>query len=128
MKLLKNEISKIINEDMNLRNYINPETEKAFKMNEQQLQEATEVANLPSSQIFTVFDKKGLNYLPPVFQKNKGTAMRAISPLVNDPEHQFGKYDTDFELYYIGEYCESNGIILGSNKPEFVCNLSELKE
>ena len=48
--------------------------------------------------IFSVYDSKVEAYLQPFFMQTRGAAVRAITELVADPKHQFGKYPMDYTL------------------------------
>lgn len=57
--------------------------------------------------IFTVYDEKSEAYLQPFFFDTVGQAVRAISELVMDPQHSFGKHTADFSLFQLGEFDDS---------------------
>lgn len=63
------------------------------------------------SKIFTVYDVKTEAYLNPFFMATKGAAIRGFSELVNDPNHNFGKYPADFILFEIGSYDDQRGLV-----------------
>ena len=44
----------------------------------------------------------------------------------NDPEHEFSRYSSDYELYSLGEYDDNTGKI-ESTPPAHICNLNQLK-
>lgn len=56
--------------------------------------------------IFTVYDSKVEAYLQPFFMRSKGEAIRAFSELVNDPQHNFSKYPSDFTLFELAEFTD----------------------
>ena len=76
--------------------------------------------------IYTVYDEKAEAYLQPFYFEKLGQAKRAVADLVNDPDHQFGKHPSDFTLFFIGDFDDSNAEIIPDKKP--ICNLIELKE
>jgi len=57
--------------------------------------------------IYTVFDAKAEAYLLPFMLPTKGLAIRSFSELVNDPNHNFGKYPEDYTLFECGAYDDS---------------------
>lgn len=59
--------------------------------------------------VFTVFDVKANAHLQPFFSTTAGQAIRMFESSVNAPDHQFAKYPTDFTLFEVGEYDDSNG-------------------
>jgi len=62
-------------------------------------------------QIFSVYDSKVGAYLPPVFQRSKGEAIRAMEAALNEPSHAFAKTPDDFTLFHLGDYDDENGMI-----------------
>ncbi len=76
--------------------------------------------------IYLVRDAKQGVYLPPTCAVHLTEISRALTEIVNNPQHKFGKYTSDFELYYNGTMNEMTGEITSPEKPEFVLNLTEL--
>lgn len=64
--------------------------------------------------MYTVLDDKTDAYLTPFFCRARGEAMRNFMAAVSDPEHQFHKYAADFSLWEIGEWDDSNGLVVPS--------------
>lgn len=58
--------------------------------------------------VFCIFDSKTEAYMSPFFMKSKGEAIRALEGLVNDPQHNFGKYPGDFTLFELGSWDDSS--------------------
>ena len=59
---------------------------------------------------------------------NEATAVRAITDLVSDIDHEFGRHPEDYSLWYLGRYCEVTGTILSNlDDRKHVCNLIDLK-
>lgn len=67
--------------------------------------------------IFTVYDSKVEAYLPPFTSRSKGDAIRSISKMVNDPQHDFSKYAADFTLFELGEYLDDTAGIYPHKTP-----------
>lgn len=59
--------------------------------------------------VFSVYDSKAGAHLQPFFSPTKGTAVRSITELVRDEKHQFGKYPSDYTLFYLGEFEDTMG-------------------
>ena len=76
--------------------------------------------------VYTIFDVKAGAYLQPFFSLNSATAQRSIAQLVNDPTHTFGINVTDYSLFRIAEYDDSNAQFDLELGPVLVCNLVEL--
>lgn len=89
--------------------------------------------------IYAIRDKKMGTHFPPMYASHITELTRALTEIVNNSEHQFGKYSTDFELYQLGEFNEQTAEIKFTktnqatleieslNKPEFIMDLSQLK-
>lgn len=54
--------------------------------------------------IFSVYDSKVGAYLPPMFLRSKGEALRAFAAAAQSSEHQFCKYASDFTLFELGSF------------------------
>ena len=61
--------------------------------------------------IFTVFDQKAAAYLQPFFSPTVGTAVRAFSDTVNDPNSMLSKHPSDFTLFEIGGFDDQSGVV-----------------
>jgi len=79
------------------------------------------------NKIYTVYDQKAEAYLKPFFLKAHGEAIRAMTDLVSDPNHQFAKYSEDYTLFYLGEWNELDGVISMLQTKVNLGNLVELK-
>lgn len=49
----------------------------------------------------------------PIFVRAQGQAVRSFMDECKNPESQLNKYPNDYELYYIGEYQDETGTIMG---------------
>ena len=58
--------------------------------------------------IFGIYDSKAEAYLQPFFMKTKGEAIRGVTALVHDPNHNFNKHAADFTLFELGGFDDSN--------------------
>lgn len=52
--------------------------------------------------IFTVYDKAAGAFLPPMFMRSKGEAIRSFQDAVNASDHQFHRHAEDYVLYHLG--------------------------
>jgi len=59
--------------------------------------------------VFAVYDSAVGAYLQPFFMQSKGQAIRAWQDTINDPKTQFNAHPSDFTLFELGEYDDSNG-------------------
>lgn len=62
-------------------------------------------------EIFTVYDSAAKRYLQPFFAPTLEVAIRMFRELANKPEHQFGKYPSDYELRHIGSFDGETGTV-----------------
>lgn len=76
--------------------------------------------------IFTIFDNKALAYLQPFFSRNIATAIREITAVMSNPDHNFSTHCEDYSLFHIGDYDENTGKI-NAIAPVHIVNLNELQ-
>lgn len=65
-----------------------------------------------------VFDKAADVFMPMVFVRARGEAIRSFTDAMNDPNHQFAKNWEDFSLYLLCEYDDNLGLVTGRKEPE----------
>lgn len=63
------------------------------------------------STVYSVYDRTAKLYAAPFIEKNDGTAMRAITDVMRDPNHQFVQHCNDYALVKIAEYDDETGAI-----------------
>lgn len=63
------------------------------------------------TKIYSVFDAKAEAYLPPIFQRTHGEAIRSFESAVTQPDHQFHNHAEDYTLFHVGEFDDSTGAI-----------------
>ncbi len=78
--------------------------------------------------IFSIRDSKGEMYSPPFFQKTAGEAERNFKTLVNDQKSTVSQYPEDFDLYYLGEFDDSDGKIKNLDSPSHIAKAISLKQ
>lgn len=66
-------------------------------------------------QVFSVRDNAVMAYLPPFFSRSKGEAVRSFAEACNNREHQFFRHAHDYSLFWMGEFDDANGALLGGN-------------
>lgn len=59
--------------------------------------------------VYSVYDSKVGAYLPPIYFRSKGEAIRSFSTAAQDAKHDFGKYGEDYTLFELGEWDDNNG-------------------
>lgn len=62
-------------------------------------------------QIFSVFDSKVGAYLPPIFMRSRGEALRMFEAAVRDGNHDFAKFSSDYTLFHLGSFDDSTGLV-----------------
>lgn len=82
--------------------------------------------------IFTIYDEKAEQFLPPFALPQKGMASRTFQDCVNDTSHAFGRNPADYTLFQSGEFCSDTGLLKGldakqslGNGVEFITPLTE---
>lgn len=65
-------------------------------------------------EVFSVYDKAVNAYMQPFYARSKGEAIRSFTELVNDKSTNPGKYPTDFDLMYLGQYDDNSALFSGS--------------
>lgn len=69
---------------------------------------------------FSIYDEKAAAYLPPFFFPNDLVAQRAFHANVNDPNHMFGKYPSDYTLFQVGIFDDEKATFVQDKHP--ICN------
>jgi hypothetical protein len=77
--------------------------------------------------VFAIYDSKVEAFLQPFFSPTKGSAIRAVSEEVNNPQAQLAKHAEDFTLFHLGTFDDSNGALDKLAAPASVSLLIELK-
>lgn len=77
--------------------------------------------------VFAVRDTCVEAYMLPMYFLNKAAATRALGDAVNRPEkdNQFYQHPEHFQLWFLGEFDDSNGVFT-SIPPEFVVDCQSL--
>ncbi|RYF45625.1 MAG: hypothetical protein EOO38_15670 [Cytophagaceae bacterium] len=76
--------------------------------------------------IFAVYDSKAEAYLQPFFMPSRGTALRAFTDAVNDPQGSFQKHAADYTLFELGEYNDADASITELTPKVNLANAREL--
>lgn len=61
--------------------------------------------------MFSIYDEKSEAFLQPFFLDTLGQAIRAITDCVNDPNHQFNKHPSDYTLFHLADFEDTNAMI-----------------
>lgn len=77
--------------------------------------------------MYSIHDSKAEAYLPPIFMRTAGEAIRTFEQTCKDPNSQFSKFPADFTLVELGEFDELSAHIATHDKPRILANASEFK-
>lgn len=69
---------------------------------------------------FSIRDSKAEVFNTPFFQKTHGEAERSFQALVKDEKTMVSQYPTDYDLYYIGDYDDQSGELIGLDTPQHI--------
>lgn len=64
--------------------------------------------------MYTVYDSAANAYLPPWACPSTAVAMRLIHVAVQNPEHDFHKFSTSYQLFHVGYFDNETGVIEGT--------------
>lgn len=78
-------------------------------------------------QIFSIRDNKNGSFGQPQYAADPQSATRSIGVALKDPNMMIHHYPSDFDLYHIGEFDQTNGAITITEQPEFITNLANIK-
>lgn len=70
--------------------------------------------------VFSIRDQKAEVFNTPFYKKTHGEAERDFRSVVNDEKSSLNKYPEDFDLYYLGEYCDNSGTFKSVDTPQHV--------
>lgn len=78
--------------------------------------------------VYTVFDTKAKAYLNPFYSTNDETAKRQILECVLDPQHRFCMHATDYVLFKLGDFENTECKFELLQAPEHMVNLITMKQ
>lgn len=67
--------------------------------------------------VYSIRDQKGENYNSPFYKQTHGEAERDFRTVVNDDKSMLYKYPEDYDLYYLGEFDTSSGLMKPVDTP-----------
>jgi len=77
--------------------------------------------------VFSVRDSKAGCFNVPFFQKSHGEAERSFSMLLQDDKSMISKYPDDFDLYYVGDFDDQDGVFNALETPQHVVKAVALR-
>lgn len=75
--------------------------------------------------MYSVYDKKSQVYHPGQYCHNDPHALRFFSMQFENKDSVMGKYPEDFDIYRVGEFDDSTGLVK-SCTPEYIINVYAL--
>lgn len=76
---------------------------------------------------YAIRDSKAEAFNTPLFFLTHGEAERAVVTGAQDQQTMLGRYPDDYDLYYLGQYDDSNGKF-EAIPPEHIGNVAILKQ
>lgn len=70
--------------------------------------------------IYSIRDSKGSVYNQPFFKRTHGEAERDFTELTKDEKSFVNKYPDDYDLYYVGDFDDQEGIITSLQTPQHI--------
>jgi len=76
--------------------------------------------------LYCIYDKKSSTYGVPFASPTHGTAERQIQTYVNDKQSPISMYPEDYDLYHVGSFEISTGLVHPEAKPSHLVNAAQL--
>lgn len=70
--------------------------------------------------LISVKDTAARSFNQPAFVPTPAVGQRSFSEAINDPQHDFYKYYSDFELYEVGAFDASTGVLTPLDEPRLI--------
>ena len=68
--------------------------------------------------MYSIYDSKAEAYMQPFFAQSNGVAIRSFTNAANDKGSAIGQYPTDFTLFELGSFDDSNGDYVALTAPK----------
>lgn len=78
-------------------------------------------------QLVAIKDTAAQAFMQPVFCHATGVALREFADAVNSGDHQFAKHPEDFEMYFLGEFDDSDASFALPKSPQLLSRALDLK-
>lgn len=75
--------------------------------------------------VFSIYDSAVKAYNQPIFLRSKGEAIRSFQQSCNDEKSNLHLFHSDYSLFYLGEFDDSNAQFSAPIAPERVISASE---
>lgn len=77
---------------------------------------------------FCVHDAKANAFLTPFFMQSAPLAIRAFETTVNDHSTEFNRYPADFQLFEVGSFDDTLGLLHPHSAPKLLVNAISIKQ
>ncbi len=77
--------------------------------------------------IFSVYDEKAGAYLPPFFRPTPEMAIREFVDALENKDHPFGKHPGDYTMFELGDFNNSNAMLISHDAAKNLGNGLEHK-
>lgn len=78
--------------------------------------------------LYSIKDSKAGVFNTPFVQITNGEAERSLHRLVNDPQSMIAQYPEDYDLYYLGEFSETDGKMKMLDAPLHIISAGQFKK
>lgn len=75
---------------------------------------------------YSLYDSKALSYSPPFYCSAHGQAVRMVIDLASDHGNNVGRHPSDFTLFCVGQFDDSNGRLLPADVREHISDVVAL--
>jgi hypothetical protein len=76
-------------------------------------------------QVYSIYDLKVSAYSTPFFSPNDSVALRSFQQVKRDPDSQVYHFPGDFQLYRIGTFTDSDGLLTHEIPPVLISDTSK---
>lgn len=73
--------------------------------------------------VFSVYDKAVQAFLPPMFMRSQGEALRAFTEACNNNDHQFKRHAADYTLFKLGEWDDASAMFASADPVRIISAL-----
>lgn len=78
-------------------------------------------------QVYAVYDSAVGAYMAPFYARQKGEAIRGFTDLANDEKTNVARHPSQFSLFFLGEFDDTNGLLSAAVAPERVVGAHEVR-
>lgn len=78
-------------------------------------------------ELYSLKDIKASTFGNPLIFVNRAVAIRSLAEAAQQPDSMLCKHPYDFQLFYIGEFDATSGVLSRPDTPDFVITVGDLK-